>query len=281
MMRKRVAWASAQETAHMESTEPDAGETQRTEYIETNPGETEHTENTETDLKETKRIENTIEEISGESRVVSSGASIKKRYREDGSEIIETESESEQKQESESETEPVRETRSETETEAVTVVEIPVNEEAGKTNDLSGYLKYLPVVSGVILVLVILAVVFKKKDKRNDEKPEPDGFVGGEKDVFVYFSNAQERIAVSVADNGRRVMLGRKAGAVLAEDPKPADVCMTLWYDQGRYWIKKSGKENTLKFNGRQLQKGEVRALYSGAVLEFDGMRYQFTEEQK
>ena len=36
-----------------------------------------------------------------------------------------------------------------------------------------------------------------------------------------------------------------------------------------------------LRFNGREMQKGEVRALYNGAVLAFDGTIYQFTEEQK
>ena len=41
----------------------------------------------------------------------------------------------------------------------------------------------------------------------------------------------------------------------------------------------KEETENILKFNGRALEKGDVRALYNGAVLEIGMTKYQFMEE--
>ena len=77
----------------------------------------------------------------------------------------------------------------------------------------------------------------------------------------------------------RKVTLGRKAEVILREEDGVADVHMALWYDQGRYWIEKEETENILKFNGRALEKGDVRALYNGAVLEIGTTKYQFMEE--
>ena len=54
---------------------------------------------------------------------------------------------------------------------------------------------------------------------------------------------------------------------------------MALWYDQGRYWIENQ-TEKELKFNGREIEKGEIRALYNHAVLEIGNKRYWFTEEE-
>ena len=342
-MRKKVAWIaaafllvsapvcfpgepvriSAQETERAESIETDASETQRTENAEATAGETEYAENAETTAEETQRAEhiganlgetedigNTIEETTGEVRVESTGTSMKKRYREDGSEIIETESESEQKQESESET--VKETQPETQsvTEAKAVVEIPADNDAGKTSGLSGYLKYLLAVLGVIIALLILAIVFKNKggnkDKRKDEnkgknKNVSDGYgqtsiimpkisvVQPSKEgkirsvVYLYDSshNAGQRLpacTIEIPEKGKVILRCREG--MRGEAPEAGDV-LAMWYDQGRYWIERCRTENMLRFNGREMQKGEVRALYNGAVLAFDGTIYRFTEEQK
>ena len=359
MMRKKVAWIaaafllvsapvcfpgepvrlSAQETERVESIGTDASETQHTENAEATAGETEYAENAETTAEETQRAEhiganlgetedigNTIEETTGEVRVESTGTSMKKRYREDGSEIIETESESEQKQESESET--VKETQPETQsvTEAKAVVEIPADNDAGKTSGLSGYLKYLLMVLGVIIALLILAIVFKNKggnkDKRKDEnkgkneykdknkeknkdknkdKNVSDGYgqtsiimpkisvVQPSKEgkirsvVYLYDSshNAGQRLpacTIEIPEKGKVIL--RCGEGMRGEAPEAGDV-LAMWYDQGRYWIERCRTENMLRFNGREMQKGEVRALYNGAVLAFDGTIYQFTEEQK
>ena len=342
-MRKKVAWIaaafllvsapvcfpgepvrlSAQETERVESIGTDASETQHTENAEATAGETEYAENAETTAEETQRAEhiganlgetedigNTIEETTGEVRVESTGTSMKKRYREDGSEIIETESESEQKQESESET--VKETQPETQsvTEAKAVVEIPADNDAEKTSGLSGYLKYLLVVLGVIIALLLLTIVFKNKgrnkDKRKDEnkgknKNVSDGYgqtsiimpkisvVQPSKEgkirsvVYLYDSshNAGQRLpacTIEIPEKGKVILRCREG--MRGEAPEAGDV-LAMWYDQGRYWIERCRTENMLRFNGREMQKGEVRALYNGAVLAFDGTIYQFTEEQK
>ena len=332
---------SAQETERAESIETDVSETQRTENAEAAAGETEYAENAETTAEETQRAEhiganlvetedigNTIEETTGEVRVESTGTSMKKRYREDGSEIIETESESEQKQESESET--VKETQPETQsvTEAKAVVEIPADNDAGKTSGLSGYMKYLLVVLGVIIALLILAIVFKNKggnkDKRKDEnkgkneykdknneknkdknkdknKNVSDGYgqtsiimpkisvIQPSKEgkirsvVYLYDSshNAGQRLpacTIEIPEKGKVIL---RCGEGMHGEATGAGDVLAMWYDQGRYWIERCRTENMLRFNGREMQKGEVRALYNGAVLAFDGTIYQFTEEQK
>ena len=332
---------SAQETERAESIETDVSETQRTENAEAAAGETEYAENAETTAEETQRAEhiganlvetedigNTIEETTGEVRVESTGTSMKKRYREDGSEIIETESESEQKQESESET--VKETQPETQsvTEAKAVVEIPADNDAGKTSGLSGYMKYLLVVLGVIIALLILAIVFKNKggnkDKRKDENKGKNEYKDKNKEknkdknkdknknvsdgygqtsiimpkisviqpskegkirsvVYLYDSshNAGQRLpacTIEIPEKGKVIL---RCGEGMHGEATGAGDVLAMWYDQGRYWIERCRTENMLRFNGREMQKGEVRALYNGAVLAFDGTIYQFTEEQK
>lgn len=317
MMRKKVAWiaaafllVSAPVCFPGEPVRISAQETERAESIETDASETQRTENAEATAGETEDIGNTIEETTGEVRVESTGTSMKKRYREDGSEIIETESESEQKQESESET--VKETQPETQsvTEAKAVVEIPADNDAEKTSGLSGYLKYLLVVLGVIIALLLLTIVFKNKggnkDKRKDEnkgknKNVSDGYgqtsiimpkisvVQPSKEgkirsvVYLYDSshNAGQRLpacTIEIPEKGKVILRCREG--MRGEAPEAGDV-LAMWYDQGRYWIERCRTENMLRFNGREMQKGEVRALYNGAVLAFDGTIYQFTEEQK
>lgn len=312
------AEATAGETEYAESAETDAGKAQRTEDAETTAEETQRAEHIGANLGETEDIGNTIEETTGEVRVESTGTSMKKRYREDGSEIIETESESEQKQESESET--VKETQPETQsvTEAKAVVKIPADNDAGKTSSLSGYLKYLLAVLGVIIALLILAIVFKGKggnkgkneykDKnkeknkdKNKDKNVSDGYgqtsiimpkisvVQPSKEgkirsvVYLYDSshNAGQRLpacTIEIPEKGKVILRCREG--MRGEAPEAGDV-LAMWYDQGRYWIERCRTENMLRFNGREMQKGEVRALYNGAVLAFDGTIYQFTEEQK
>ena len=332
---------SAQETERAESIETDVSETQRTENAEAAAGETEYAENAETTAEETQRAEhiganlvetedigNTIEETTGEVRVESTGTSMKKRYREDGSEIIETESESEQKQESESET--VKETQPETQsvTEAKAVVEIPADNDAGKTSGLSGYMKYLLVVLGVIIALLILAIVFKNKggnkDKRKDENKGKNEYKDKNKEknkdknkdknknvsdgygqtsiimpkisviqpskegkirsvVYLYDSshNAGQRLPACTIEMPEKGKVILRCGEGMHGEATGAGDVLAMWYDQGRYWIERCRTENMLRFNGREMQKGEVRALYNGAVLAFDGTIYQFTEEQK
>lgn len=123
-------------------------------------------------------------------------------------------------------------------------------------------------------------IVFKKKNKKK-KKPDftdPDSVQEEPIQAVVYLKDRQGRIAVPIRKNGK-VTLGRKAEVTLREEVSLADIHMVFWYDQGRYWIEKGETENTLKFNGRVLEKGDVRALYNGAVLEIGMTKYQFMEE--
>ena len=123
-------------------------------------------------------------------------------------------------------------------------------------------------------------IVFKKRNKnrKKSDFPNPSPVPEEAIQAVVYFKDCQGRIAVPVRKN-RKVTLGRKTEVILREEDGMADVHMALWYDQGRYWIEKEETENILKFNGRALEKGDVRALYNGAVLEIGMTKYQFMEE--
>ena len=101
--------------------------------------------------------------------------------------------------------------------------------------------------------------------------------------VYLYDSshNAGQRLpacTIEIPEKGKVILRCREG--MRGEAPEAGDV-LAMWYDQGRYWIERCRTENMLRFNGREMQKGEVRALYNGAVLAFDGTIYRFTEEQK
>ena len=101
--------------------------------------------------------------------------------------------------------------------------------------------------------------------------------------VYLYDSshNAGQRLpacTIEIPEKGKVIL---RCGEGMHGEATGAGDVLAMWYDQGRYWIERCRTENMLRFNGREMQKGEVRALYNGAVLAFDGTIYQFTEEQK
>lgn len=131
----------------------------------------------------------------------------------------------------------------------------------------------------VFVIYVILSIsvfVDWKKHKKKHKKKQRN--IGLRSKVFLV--NKSEKIAIPIHEK-EKVTIGRKdkADVALSEDEELADIHMALWYDQGRYWIENQ-TEKELKFNGREIEKGEIRALYNHAVLEIGNKRYWFTEEE-
>lgn len=147
-----------------------------------------------------------------------------------------------------------------------------------KVHNLKKYSGYLAIAFLIFVILLCFIIYKKRSKKKNNKIPSTDSreMIG-----TVYLVNQNERIAIPVHKKVKSTIGSKgKADIALDEDAELADIHMTLWHDQGRYWIEKQQAEKPLKFNGRELKKGEIRALYNHAVLEIGNTRYWFTDEE-
>ena len=154
--------------------------------------------------------------------------------------------------------------------------------------DLKIYSGYLAVVIFILVILLYLIIINRKRRRKQKNKKGKDKHNNVTLPVtspemiraVVFLVNKDDRIEIPVCEKVKYT-IGRKGKAdiALSESEELADVHMALWYDQGRYWIEKQQTEKPLKFNGRELEKGEIRALYNRVVLEIGDTRYWFIEE--
>lgn len=157
-------------------------------------------------------------------------------------------------------------------------IELKTEPNGIKVHNLKKYSGYLVVVFLIFVILLCFIIYKKRSKKKNNKIPSTDSqeMIG-----TVYLVNQNERIAIPVRKKVKSTIGSKgKADIALDEDAELADIHMTLWHDQGRYWIEKQQTEKPLKFNGRELKKGEIRALYNHAVLEIGNTRYWFTDEE-